>query len=88
MFVINEEFLAMLRCPVDRQKVAMADDDLVKSINAAITAGSLRNKGGNAVSKQVDGALVREDKQLAYPIFDGIPVMLADEAIALDQVAK
>jgi len=86
MFAISDEFLAMLRCPVERQKVTLADDALVKSLNTAINAGSLRNKGGNPLTKPVDGALVREDRQLAYPIIDGIPVMLADEAIVLGEV--
>ncbi|MBL8827653.1 MAG: hypothetical protein JNM18_11805 [Planctomycetaceae bacterium] len=88
MPLVRDEFLTMLRCPVERQSVSLADDALVQSLNAAISAGRLKNKGGDAIAKPIDGALVRQDRVVAYPIVDGIPVMLADEAIVLDQVAS
>lgn len=87
MPLIRDELLALLRCPADRQPVALADDALVQSLNAAIAAGKLRNQGGDTLVKAIDGALVRQDRQLAYPIIDGIPVMLIDEAIPLNQLS-
>ena len=53
---------------------------------AAIAAGSIKNRAGEAVTEAVHGALVREDDELAYPVRDDIPVMLIDEQIALSQL--
>ena len=35
-----------------------------------------------------NGALLNADESLAYPIRDSIPVMLADEALPLMQLAR
>ena len=37
---------------------------------------------------QLDAAFLREDGQVAYPIREGIPVLIAEEAIALDPPAN
>ena len=38
----------------------------------------------NYIENKMDGGLVREDGAYLYRIEDGIPIMLIDEAIALD----
>jgi len=81
--LIRDEFLALLRCPADRQPMVLADDSLVSALNESIAAGRLKNKGGDTLARAIDGAVLRQDRQLAYPIIDGIPVMLIDEAIPL-----
>jgi uncharacterized protein len=81
--MIDPELLKILVCPEDKTPVALADDVLVEKINAAITAGTLQNRAGEAVSEKIDGGLVREDKAYLYPIRDDIPVMLIDEAIPM-----
>jgi uncharacterized protein YbaR (Trm112 family) len=78
--------LAMLRCPNDRSKLRAAEAALVTRLNAAIAAQRLRNQVGGRVERPIDGALVREAGDLAYPIIDQIPVMLYDEAIPLAQL--
>ncbi len=47
--------------------------------------GKITNRGGKIVENPLDGGLIREDKKFLYPIDDGIPIMLIDEAISLDQ---
>ena len=81
--MIDPELLEILACPETHQPLAMADAELVSSLNAAIEAGGLKNVGGVALEGAVDGGLVREDGAIVYPIRDRIPVLLVDEGIAL-----
>lgn len=85
--VISKELLRIYVCPETRQPFTAADDDLVRRLNAAVDAGRLKNRSGQAVSRRLTGALLREDGLVVYPIVDEIPVLLADEAIALDQLS-
>ncbi len=84
--MIDKEFLDLLVCPVDRTPLRLADDALVARLNEAIQAGRVRNRIGQPVEKPIEGGLVRADNTLLYPIVDEIPVLLADEAILLDQL--
>ena len=83
---ISPDLLEILRCPEDRTPVREADAALVARLNAAIAAGSVKNRAGEAVQEAVHGALVREDDKVLYPVRDDIPVMLIDEQIALEQL--
>lgn len=85
--MIHDHSIAILRCPLDRSQLRLAEPKLLARLNAAIAAGRLTNRGGTQLEKSLDGALVREAGDLAYPIVDQIPVMLADEAIAIDQLS-
>jgi uncharacterized protein YbaR (Trm112 family) len=81
--VINKELLEILVCPADRTPLALAEADLVARLNRSIAEGRVKNVGGETVERQLDGGLVRKDQKLLYPIIDGIPVLLVDEAIGL-----
>ena len=83
--MIHPEFLQMLRCPEDRSPLAEVDAATLDRINAAMVAGKLRNRGGELVSRKLEGGLVRADGTYVYPIFDGIPILLIDEGVALSQ---
>jgi uncharacterized protein YbaR (Trm112 family) len=79
--VITDELLGMLRCPDSRQPLKRANADLVAKINRRIAAGQVRNRSGQALTRPVEGLLVRADDRLAYPIIDDIPVLLVEEAM-------
>jgi uncharacterized protein len=84
--MLNSELLALLVCPETHQDVLMATPDEIAQINEAIRLGQVRTAAGNAVKDPVEGALVRTDRTIAYPIRDGIPVMLVDEGLAIPHV--
>jgi len=81
--MLNAELLALLVCPATHQDVALAKPDEIAEINQAIRHGRVRNVAGHAVDQPVDGALIRADRSIAYPIRDGIPVMLVAEGLVL-----
>ncbi len=84
---IRPQLLAILRCPEDRTRLRLAEHDLIARLNAAVSSGTLRNVAGGALSERLDGGLVREDGRIVYPIVEGIPHLLVDEGIPLEQLA-
>lgn len=85
--MVHQDLLDILACPENKTPVALADDAVVAKVNAAIEARTLKNRGGEGIEERIDGGLVREDGVYLYPIRDDIPIMLVDEAIALDQLS-
>jgi len=83
MSLIDPGLLKILCCPETRQPVSEADAALVTELNNRIAAGAVKNRGGKSVSYKIDGALIRQDRQIVYPIRHRIPIMLIDEAIPL-----
>ena len=84
--MLDQELLDILVCPENKTAVALADDTLVSTINNAINDGTLKNRAGETVEEKIDGGLIREDQAYLYIIREDIPIMLIDEAIALEQV--
>ncbi len=84
--MITPELLAMLRCPEDHSRLSLADGELIARLNAAVAGGRLKNRSGQTIEKPVEGALVRADGQMAYPIIDEIPILLVDEGIRLAEL--
>lgn len=80
---VSEELLEILVCPETKQRVSLAADEIIRQINTRISAGELRNRGGDPISKPVDEGLLREDGKILYIVDDGIPVMLVEESIEL-----
>jgi uncharacterized protein YbaR (Trm112 family) len=83
---IDQQLLDILACPETKEPVALADDALIVKLNAAIEAGTLKNRAGETVAEKIDGGLVRQDQKYVYPIRDDIPIMLIDEGIPLEGV--
>jgi uncharacterized protein YbaR (Trm112 family) len=83
---INPDLLAILCCPETKQKVAVAEEAVIITLNSSVTRGELKNKGNRLVTEPFEGGLVREDGALLYPIRDSIPVMLIEEGIPLAQI--
>jgi len=84
--MISEDLLNILACPETRQDLTLADGKLVQQINGLIEQGSLYNRAKEKVSQRIDGGLVRKDRQYLYPIRENIPILLIDEAIALNNI--
>jgi uncharacterized protein YbaR (Trm112 family) len=81
---ISQELLEILVCPETKQPLTVAAEALVEQLNARMAQGTLKNRAGATVTEAIDSGLVREDGRYLYPVRDDIPIMLIDEAIALD----
>jgi uncharacterized protein YbaR (Trm112 family) len=81
--MLHAELLALLVCPETHQDVALATPLELAQMNEAIRKGLVKTAAGVLVTEPVEGALIRADRTIAYPIRDGIPVMLVSEGLAL-----
>jgi uncharacterized protein YbaR (Trm112 family) len=80
---VSSELVEILVCPETKQPVAIASQDVLARVNDKISAGSLRNRGGEKVEKAITEGLLREDGKILYAVDDGIPVMLIEESIEI-----
>lgn len=83
---MDKRLLDILCCPSTHVPVRLASSRQLEAINAGIRAGTLLTAAGARLDRPLEAALVTQDLKLAYPIQDGIPVMLVDEAISLLQL--
>lgn len=80
---MDRKLLDLLACPTTRQPLRPIDARTLHDLNAAIAAGGVTRGDGSPQAAPVDAALVTADGRLAYRIDDGIPVLLAEEALDL-----
>ena len=83
---MDKRLLTILRCPVTHKGLNTANRDLLARVNAAIDSGGLVNRDGTVLAQPLEQALVTDDEKLAYPVSNGIPVLLEGESISLEQV--
>lgn len=83
---MDKRLLTILCCPVTHKGLNVAKRDTLARLNAAIEAGGLANRDGTVLSQPLDEALVTDDGKLAYPVSNGIPVLLEGASISLEQV--
>jgi uncharacterized protein YbaR (Trm112 family) len=81
--MVDKELLDILVCPDNLTPVQLASAEDLAALNARIRAGSVKTRGGQAVTQEVKEGLIRADRQYLYVVDDDIPVMLIDEAIPL-----
>jgi len=80
---IDKRLLQILSCPVSQQPLATLDREALDRLNREISEGTVRGADGTRVEGPIDDALVTADGRLAYPVVDGIPVLLPEGGILL-----
>ena len=83
---LNEQLLDILCCPVTRSPLGRLPKDRLDRLTAAIERGAVKDRGDRTLTQPLTAALVTRDGKLAYPIVDGIPVLLEDRGILLTQL--
>jgi len=81
---LDKQLLEILVCPVTGAALDLMNDDELAALNARIDNHELHQADGEPVTAPLQAALRTRDKRSAYPVDDGIPVMLPEKGIALD----
>lgn len=84
---MDRKLLDILCCPASKQPLALLGSAELAALNAAIAAGGVVRADGSPQSEALAEGLVTRDRKQVYRVEDGIPVLLADEALATAQVA-
>lgn len=66
--IVSPELLAILRCPATGQPLTIAPKEVIARV---------------ARENEVTAGLLREDGKVIYPIRDGIPRLLIEDAVAI-----
>ena len=82
---LDRAVLDILCCPLTHMPLEPLAADKLARLNECIAAGIVKNESRQVVAEALAAALVTRDGKLAYPVRDGIPVLLIDQGIALAQ---
>jgi uncharacterized protein YbaR (Trm112 family) len=83
---LDKRLLDIICCPVTHSPLAPMSQEQLERLNALITGKRIKNRADEVVGDPLAEALVTRDGKLAYPVRDGIPVLLEEEGIALAQL--
>ncbi|MDE0743069.1 MAG: Trm112 family protein [Woeseiaceae bacterium] len=83
---MRKKILNILCCPVTRQPLSKVTEKKLTALNEAIENGSITNHEKKSIKKKLLDALITKDGLLLYPIEEGIPVLLENRSISLDQL--
>ena len=78
---LSDALIEILRCPESGQRLRLADASELARITAQLDEGALVVASGAPLPGVLDGALIREDGRVIYPIVDGIPELIAGGAL-------
>jgi uncharacterized protein YbaR (Trm112 family) len=82
----DRHLLDIVCCPVTRLPLEPVPEATLARMNARITTGQLRQSDDKPVEQPLREALMTRDGRIAYPIRDGIPILLEDHGILLAQL--
>jgi uncharacterized protein len=83
---LDSRFLSILCCPVSKRPLLALSKARTEFLNQAIRRGGVQLVGGTVVAQPIQEGLISDDGKVIYRIDDGIPVLLADEAIGTTQL--
>ncbi len=78
----------MICCPEDRQGLIAANNQMISYLNLLIDEHKLFNIAGKQISNKIDSAWIRSDRKLLYPGTAGIPILLSEEAILINEMIE
>jgi len=82
---IDGKLLEILCCPVSKTPLTRLPTSRLKTLNEAITAGTVQYVRGETVEDPLREALITEDSKVIYPVIDDIPILLEEKGIGTTQ---
>lgn len=84
---MDRKLIDLLVSPDNRQPLSQLESAGLEALNRAVAAGTVVNAEGVALTQPLREALISRDRKQLFRVDDGIPVLLAEEAIGTAQIA-
>lgn len=82
----NKQLLDIVCCPATHVALRLMPEARLHRLNLQIEAGGIVRRDDTPVTEALEQALITDDGRLAYPVRDGIPILLEEQGILIAQL--